>query len=106
MRHLEAAAIGLVFAIAAVQMSVLTAKQSASVHYVGAQRALAWALLRAQGESNVVNLLRVALNGTRAEIFIVNEGDAVRPTLSTCYGAALVNATTGDVKVLIVCTGP
>jgi len=103
---LEAAAIGLVFAIAATYMAVLSARQASGVHHVGAQRALAWALLNAQDPGNVTRLLRLALNGTQAEVLVLNPGEPLKPRLPVCYSAALVNATTGEEKVVTVCAGP
>ena len=106
MRHLEAAAIGLAFAIAATYMAVLSSRQASGVHHVGAQRALAWALLNAQSPGNVTKLLGIALNGTRAEVFVTNPGEAIQPKLPFCYSAALVNATSNEVKIVTVCAGP
>ena len=106
MRHLEAAAIGLVFAVASAYMVALTARQGASVSGVGAQRALAWALLNAQNPENVTKLVSIALNGTSYEVRILSPSEPLEPKLPFCYGAALVNATTGEVKVVAVCAGP
>jgi hypothetical protein len=105
-RHLEAAAIGLVFAIASAYMVALTARQGAGVSGIGAQRALAWALLNAQKPENVTKLLSIALNGTSYEVRVLNWGEPLEPKLPLCYSAALVNATTGEVKVVAVCAGP
>jgi len=105
-RHLEAAAIGLVFAIAAAYMAVLSARQASSVHHLGAQRALAWALLNAQKPENVTQLLALALNGTQTEVLLSNPGEPLKPRLPVCYSAALVNATSNEVKVVTVCAGP
>jgi hypothetical protein len=104
-RHLEAAAIGLAFAIAAVYMTVLSARQASSVHYVGAQRALAWALLNAQKPENVTRLLALALNGTQTEVLVSNPGEPLKPRLPVCY-SALVRDSAGTEKVVTVCAGP
>jgi hypothetical protein len=105
-RHLEAAAIGLVFAIASAYMVALTARQGAGASGVGAQRALAWALLNAQSPENVTKLLSIALNGTSYEVRVLNPGEPLEPKLPLCYGAVLANLTSGVEKVIIVCSGP
>jgi hypothetical protein len=106
-RHLEAAAIGLVFAIASAYMVALTARQSASVSGVGAQRALAWALLNAQSPENVTKLLSIALNGTSYEVHVLNWGETLEPKLPFCYGALVVNPAGGEEnKIVVVCAGP
>ena len=106
MRHLEAAAIGLVFAIASAYMVALTARQGAGASGVGAQRALAWALLNAQSPENVTRLVSIALNGTSYEVHILNVGEELRPGRPFCYGALLANLTSEVEKVIIVCSGP
>jgi hypothetical protein len=105
-RHLEAAAIGLVFAIASAYMVALTARQGAGVSGVGAQRALAWALLNAQSPENVTRLVSIALNGTSYEARVLKPGEPLEPKLPLCYGAVLVNLTSGVEKVVVVCAGP
>jgi hypothetical protein len=105
-RHLEAAAIGLVFAIASAYMVALTARQSASVSGIGAQRALAWTLLNAQNPENVTKLLSIALNGTSYEVRVLNPGETLEPKLPFCYSALLVNLTSGVEKIIVVCAGP
>jgi len=105
-RHLEAAAIGLAFAIASAYMVALTARQSASVSGISAQRALAWALLNAQNPENVTKLLNAALNGTSYEIHVLNRGETLEPGHSVCYGAVLVNLTSKVEKIIVVCAGP
>jgi hypothetical protein len=87
-------------------MVALTARQGASVSGIGAQRALAWALLNAQNPENVTKLLSMALNGTSYEVRVLNWGEPLEPKLPFCYSAALVNATTNEVKVVAVCAGP
>ncbi|MCC6049285.1 MAG: hypothetical protein LM580_07050 [Thermofilum sp.] len=106
MRHLEAAAIGLVFAIASAYMVALTARQGAGASGVGAQRALAWALLNAQSPENVTRLVSIALNGTSYEVHVLNPGEPLEPGHSVCYGAVLVNLTSGVEKIIVVCAGP
>ena len=106
MRHLEAAAIGLVFAIASAYMVALTARQGAGASGVGAQRALAWALLNAQSPENVTKLLSIALNGTSYEVRVLNVGEELRPERPFCYSAVLVNLTSGVEKIVVVCAGP
>jgi hypothetical protein len=105
-RHLEAAAIGLAFAIASAYMVALTARQSASVSGISAQRALAWALLNAQNPENVTRLLSIALNGTSYEVRVLNVGEPLEPGHSVCYCAVLVNLTSGVEKIIVVCAGP
>jgi hypothetical protein len=105
-RHLEAAAIGLVFAVASAYMVALTARQGAGVSGVGAQRALAWALLNAQSPENVARLVSTALNGTSYEVHVLNWGETLEPEHPFCYSAALVNATTNEAKIVVVCAGP
>lgn len=106
MRHLEAAAIGLVFAIASAYMVALTARQGAGASGVGAQRALAWALLNAQSPENVTRLVSIALNGTSYEVHVLNVGEELRPERPFCYGALLVNLTSGVERIVVVCSGP
>jgi hypothetical protein len=105
-RHLEAAAIGLVFAIASAYMVALTARQGAGASGVGAQRVLAWALLNAQSPENVTKLLSMVLNGTSYEVHVLNVGETLEPKLPFCYGAVLVNLTSGVEKIIVVCAGP
>jgi hypothetical protein len=106
-RHLEAAAIGLAFAIASAYMVALTARQSASVSSIGAQRALAWALLNAQSPENVTKLLSIALNGTSYEVHVLNLNETVpEPKLPFCYSALVVNPAGGEKKIVVVCVGP
>jgi len=105
-RHLEAAAIGLVFAIASAYMVALTARQGAGASGIGAQRALAWALLNAQNPENVTKLVTHALNGTSYEVHVLNRGETLEPKLPLCYGAVLVNLTSGVEKIVVVCAGP
>ena len=106
MRHLEAAAIGLVFAIASAYIVALTARQSAGVSGVGAQRALAWALLNAQNPENVTKLLSMALNGTSYEVHVLNLNETLEPKLPFCYSALVVNLTSKVEKIVVVCSGP
>ena len=107
MRHLEAAAIGLVFAIASAYMVALTARQGAGASGVGAQRALAWALLNAQSPENVTKLLSIALNGTSYEVHVLNPDETVpEPKLPFCYSALVVNPAGGEKKIVVVCAGP
>jgi len=105
-RHLEAAAIGLVFAVASAYMVALTARQGAGASGVGAQRALAWALLNAQNPENVARLVSIALNGTSYEVRVLNVGEELRPEHPFCYGAVLVNLTSKVEKIVVVCAGP
>jgi hypothetical protein len=105
-KHLEAAAIGLAFAVAAAYMVALTARQSVGVHHVGVQRALAWALLSAQSLENVTKLLSLALNGTQAEVRVLEPGEPLEPKRATCYSALLINLTSGVEKIVAVCSGP
>jgi hypothetical protein len=105
-RHLEAAAIGLVLTIASAYMVALTARQGASVSGIGAQRALAWALLNAQNPENVTRLLSMTLNGTSYEVRVLNVGETLEPGHSVCYGAVLVNLTSKVEKIVVVCAGP
>ncbi len=117
MRHLEAAAIALAYAFAAVYMAALAARQAAPVHHVGAQRALAWALLNAQDPRRVSGLLGLALSGARAQVLAAEAGDLAAAAgqaqaqlsgvqLPVCYSAALYNATTGGWALVTVCAGP
>jgi hypothetical protein len=87
-------------------MVALTARQSASVGGISAQRALAWALLNAQNPENVTKLLSMALNGTSYEVHVLNRGETLEPGHSVCYSALLVNLTSGVEKVVAVCSGP
>jgi hypothetical protein len=105
-RHLEAAAIGLVFAVASAYMVALTARQGAGASGVGAQRALAWALLNAQSPENVTKLVSIALNGTSYEVHVLNPSEPLEPKLPFCYGAVLVNLTSKVEKIVVVCAGP
>jgi hypothetical protein len=96
----------LVFVVASAYMVALTARQGAGASGVGAQRALAWALLNAQSPENVARLVSIALNGTSYEVHVLNRGDPLEPKLPLCYGAVLVNLTSGVEKVVVVCAGP
>jgi hypothetical protein len=105
-RHLEAAAIGLVFAIASAYMVALTARQGAGASGVGAQRALAWALLNAQSPENVARLVSIALNGTSYEVHVLNLNETLEPKLPFCYSALVVNPAGKEEKIVVVCAGP
>jgi hypothetical protein len=96
----------LVFAIASAYMVALTARQGAGVSGIGAQRALAWALLNAQSPENVTKLLSMTLNGTSYEVHILNVGETLEPEHPFCYGAVLVNLTSNVEKIIVVCAGP
>ena len=103
MRHLEAAAIGLVFAIASVYMAVLEFRQATPVHHVSAQRALAWALLRAQEPEEVARLASLALEGG-ADVYVGALGSEPPSSGWVCYSAVLLNR--GSVAVVSVCAKP
>ncbi|MEM1930411.1 MAG: hypothetical protein QXH81_10605 [Thermofilaceae archaeon] len=107
MRHLEAAAIGLVFAVAAVYMVSLTAHQAAPVHHASAQRALAWALLNARDTDELTNLIQQALGEHAAAIYVDGElkaGKEGAGGTAICY--AMVFFEPAGYRVVRVCATP
>jgi hypothetical protein len=90
-RHLEALAIASVVAVTAVLLYRLYVSQVYPVHQVGAQRGLAFALLKCQS-------LECFLNATRETVpvqAIYVDGVLVAGSLgaSQCYAVVVVNAT-------------
>jgi len=107
MRHLEAAAIGLVFAVAAVYMVSLTAQQAAPVHHASAQRALAWALLNARDTDELTNLVQQALGEHAAAIYVDGQLKAGREGVggsAICYAAVFFEP--AGYRVVRVCASP
>ncbi|MEM4670153.1 MAG: hypothetical protein QW650_06510 [Thermofilum sp.] len=107
MRHLEAAAIGLVFAVAAAHIVSLTAHQVAPVHHASAQRALAWALLNARDADELAKLVQQALGEHVAAVYVDGQLKAGREGLSgsaICYAAVFFEP--AGYRVVRVCASP
>jgi hypothetical protein len=102
MRHIEALAIALVYAVTAALMYGLAARQVVPVHQVSAERAVAYALLKCQTApclldslNQSVSVSALYVNGTP-----VTSGDA-----RVCY-AAVVYDPNGTVTRVRVCASP
>ena len=102
MRHLEALAIALVYAVTAALMYGLAARQVTPVHQVSTERAVAFALLRCQAApclldalNRTVSVSALYVNGTP-----VTSGDAW-----VCY-SAIVYDPNGTVTRVRVCARP
>lgn len=107
MRHLEAAAIGLVFAVAATYTVSLTAQQASPVHHASTQRAVAWALLNARDADELLSLIQQALGGRVAAIFVdgqLRAGGGRARGVAVCYSVIFVEAQ--EYRVVRVCTSP
>jgi len=106
-RHLEAAAVAAVFALASAYLASLTAHQAAPVHHTSAQRALAWALLSARSVDELVELTRRALGEHLAALYVdgrpVVECRGAAPA-AVCYAAVFFEG--GAPHVVRVCASP
>jgi hypothetical protein len=101
-RHLEALAIALVYAVTVTLMYGLAARQATPVHQVSAERAVAYALLKCQTAPCLLDTLNktagisaLYVNGTP-----VTSGDAW-----VCYSAVVYDPN-GTVTVVRVCAKP
>jgi len=102
MRHIEALAIALVYAVTAALMYATAARQAVPVHQVSAERAVAYALLKCQAApclldalNRTVSVSALYVNGTP-----VTSGDAW-----VCY-SAIVYDPNGTVTRVRVCAKP
>ncbi|MCS7104018.1 MAG: hypothetical protein NZ954_00445 [Thermofilaceae archaeon] len=105
MRHLEAAALGLVFAVATVYMASLTARQISPVHHGTAQRALAWALLNARNVDELVQLIQQGLGEHLAALYVdgqLKSGGEGLSELSVCYAAVFFELETPHVVKICI----
>jgi len=102
MRHIEALAIALVYAVTAALLYATAARQVTPVHQVSTERAIAYALLRCQAApclldalNRTVSVSALYVNGTP-----VASGDAW-----VCYAAAVYDPG-GAVTRVRVCAKP
>lgn len=98
---------GLVFAVAAVYMSSLTARQASPVHHASAQRALAWALLNARSVDELVGLVQQSLGEHLAAVYVdgkLKSGEEGLGELAVCYAGVYFER--GVPHVVKVCATP
>jgi hypothetical protein len=103
MRHLEALAIALVYAVTAAMLISTAARQAVPVHQVSAERAVAYALLKCQTAPCLIDTLNkttcisaLYVNGTP-----ITSGDA-----RVCYAAAVYDTFSKTVTRVRVCASP
>jgi hypothetical protein len=103
MRHIEALAIALVYAVTAALLISTAARQAVPVHQVSTERAIAYALLRCQTAPCLLDALNrtagisaLYVNGTP-----VTSGDA-----RVCYAAVVYDAFNRTVTRVRVCARP
>jgi hypothetical protein len=104
MRHIEALAIALVYAVTAALLISTAARQAVPVHHVSAERAVAYALLKCQ----VAPCLLDALNKTIGVSALYVNGTPVVVGASTrvCYTAVAYDPFNRTVTVVRVCASP
>jgi hypothetical protein len=103
MRHLEALAIALVYAVTAAMLISTAARQAVPVHQVSAERAVAYALLKCQAAPCLLDALNktagtsaLYVNGTP-----VTSGDA-----RVCYTAVVYDTSSRSATRVRVCASP
>jgi hypothetical protein len=103
MRHIEALAIALVYAVTAALLYATAARQVTPVHHVSTERAVAYALLKCQTAPCLLDALNktagisaLYVNGTP-----VTSGDA-----RVCYAAAVYDTFSKTVTRVRVCASP
>ena len=105
MRAVEAAAIALVYVIAAGMLVSTTARQAAAVHHVSVERAVAYALLRCQNLTCFNHTVRQVAGSGLAALYVNGTAVAFAPRTCVCYAALVLDPSGGSTRVR-VCASP
>ena len=105
MRAVEAAAIALVYAIAASMLVSTAARQAAAVHHVSSERAVAYALLRCQNLTCFLSTVGEAVDSTAA-LYVNGTAVAFAPRTCVCYAALVYDSSSRAPTGVRVCASP
>jgi hypothetical protein len=92
-RAVEAAAIALVYAIAAAMLVSTAARQATPVHHVSVQRAVAYALLRCQNVTCFNYTVRQVAGSELAALQVGGAATPLKPSTFVSYGAVIYTPT-------------
>jgi hypothetical protein len=103
MRHIEALAIALVYAVVAALLYATAARQAVPVHQVSAERAVAYALLKCQTAPCLLDSLNQSVS---VSALYVNGTPVASGDAWVCYSAIVYDAFNGTVTRVRVCARP
>uniref|UniRef100_A0A7J3X4R3 Uncharacterized protein n=1 Tax=Thermofilum pendens TaxID=2269 RepID=A0A7J3X4R3_THEPE len=104
MRTVEAAAIALVYVIAVGMLVSTAARQAVAVHHVSVEQAVAYALLRCQNLTCLLDAVGGAVDSVAA-LYVNGTAVAFAPRTCVCYAALVLDPSGGSTRVR-VCASP